>query len=113
MNEEEQKLEKEEEAPVFPYPYPTVRCIACIFLIFFMTKMAGMWDGGISKILLGAGIGICMIATVYLFITGYKGQIVRREYAFKMDQIRRKEINEKLEAEAKEKKQREQAESGK
>ena len=106
MNEEEKKEEiQEEEEPKFPYPYPTMRCICSIFLVYFITLMIPMrGNGTVPDGLLVLGIGICGVLALYLFITGYKGQLVRREYAYKMDAIRRKELKEQQKAEEEKKK---------
>ena len=100
MSEEEQKMTETEKEPKFPYPYPTARCIGSIFLVYFITRMAPLWGSGKAPDwLLAAGMAVCAVLAFYLCVTGYKGQLVRRNYALEKEAVRREQARAQMKAE--------------
>lgn len=111
MNEEEkvENIQEEQEAPEFPYPYPTLRGVVSVFLIYGLMQLAPLWDSGVlPNVLLGVIFAVGAVLIVYLFLTSYKGTVVRRAYALKMEAICREEIKAQMAEEAKELEKKEQ-----
>ncbi|MBQ1941151.1 MAG: hypothetical protein II352_04575, partial [Selenomonadaceae bacterium] len=91
MSEEKLEQVQEEELvdaePDFPYPYPTLRGIISVFLLYGAWMSWDKLDGVIPRPLIIALIAVCGVLAVYCFVTSYKGDHLRRQYTLQMDAI--------------------------